>query len=144
MSRLGQFAVRYEKLQRGLQSQAELELSRAVAEEQQIETQLQAIRVQFESAQRKLREGRTGQDWLYEFNQLQALEAKAQTLYTQQVNAMTRVSECESEVRRIYTEAERWEDVGEKELKRDLDRAQKTESIEADERAVQLFGRVRA
>lgn len=141
MSRLGEFAVRYEKLQRGLQSQAELKLSQAVSEQRYIEMELTSVVSQYEAAQTRIREGKSGRDWLYEYQQLQVLDMQIQSLVAKKSEAARFAAQCESEVKRVYTEAERWEDVGEKELQRDVQEQLRVESLEADERVVQLFGR---
>lgn len=108
MSRLGNFAGRYEQVQRGLQDLAERRLAVDRQSEGTVLAQLRDLAARKLRLQCGLSGLRTGSAWKNAWDQLRLLEAQEAELRAVLGDCQERIGEDALEVRRRYLETERW------------------------------------
>ncbi len=108
MSRLGNFAERYEQVQRGLQDLAERRLAVDRQSEASVLAQLQDLAERKIRLQSGLSRLRTGSEWKNAWDQLRLLEAQEAELLAVLRDCQERIGEAAREVRKRYQETERW------------------------------------
>lgn len=130
MSRLGQFAKRYEQVQRGLQDQAERQLALHRQSERSLRDSQSELRQQKQQLQTRMATLRTGQDWQVAWHQLQLIELQEQELEEALRSCQRQIEESTAEVRKSYQEAERWDTLATREATK--------ERVEQDRKAIQI------
>lgn len=141
MSQLGQFAKRYEQVQRGLQDMAERQLAVHRRSESSVYEEMQRLSGQKNLLQTELRAGKTGLAWQETWQQLQVLEVRELELERELQACRERIELAQSEVRRTYQEAERFNTLATRETNRERFEQERQAIQLGDDLAVQGYGR---